>query len=513
MHIKIPNGEQTNGSRTVIHLSILLVVAFFVGIYLVVTAVLIAQDGATFIKYAKKLEVSPIEVIKSERQHPGYPFLIIFAHKTAQIWEEGSSLQSWIYSAQAMTLLFRLLAIASLYFVGKQIVGERFSFWAILILILLPDAAKLGSDALSDWPHIFFLSTGFLLLIQGASSGKFWLFGLSGLVAGMGYLIRPECVQVIVLGVMWLGLQLFYSKRIISRRKAVFAFILLLIGFLAVAGPYMQLKGGLFPKKHLVEFLPDEQSPEVYEQGTKLRSNIVSASNFAPSDIAEAWGKLEQRIGETLMWVFVPALLIGMYIHLRKRNWSDPEGFFIIALIALNILIMTLLYCKYSYMSRRHTLPLVIFTIFYVPPGLKALASWLDKKLSKTVERFFAIKANTDFWFVVLLVTGISICSPKLLRPIRIEKQSYRDAASWLIENTDEKDIIAVSDVRIAFYSGRRNVRFDGRVIPEAAQYAVQIFEDKQDMPTSKEMLQVKKVFSAEDEGRKFKAIIYKQEH
>jgi 4-amino-4-deoxy-L-arabinose transferase-like glycosyltransferase len=505
--------EQSSRSRTIIHISILLAVAFCVGVYLVSTTVLIAQDGTAFIEYAKGLEKSPLTIIKSEYQHPGYPFLIVIAHKIAKTGYSGSSIWGWIYSAQAVALIFRMLTAALLYFVGKKIVGQSFSFWAILILILLPDAAEYGSDALSDWPYIFFLSAGFLLLIQGAVSGKWWLFGFSGLAAGMGYLIRPECAQVVVFGILWLGLQLFWSQRTMSKYKAAFALALLLVGFSVIAGPYMKLKGAVFPKKQLFQFAPNAQSSEVYEQEIRICSNSVYAASFAPSDIAGALGKLVQRVSETLMWFFVPALLIGVYKYFRKRDWREPERFFTIALIALNVSVMILLYCKFGYMSRRHTLPLVIFTIFYVPAGLEALASWLNEKFSKAIERLFAVKANADFWFMVLLVIGIAICSPKLLRPIRAEKQSYREAAQWLAKNTNEQDIIAVPDSRIGFYSGRRGVEYNGRAVPKEAQYVVKIFEGKNNTPSGEEMLRMKEVFSIKGKGKEAKVVIYRQTH
>ena len=512
MRIKIMN-ERSGKSKDIIYTSILLAIALCVGVCLISTTVLISKDGVTFIEYAEQLEVDPIKTMANKYQHPGYPFLILTAHRIAKIASESSSLWSWIYSAQAVALIFRLLAVAVLYFVGKEIVGPRFGFWAILILILLPDPAKLGSDALSDWPHIFFLAAGFLLLIRGAADRKWWLFGFAGLAAGMGYLIRPECAQVVVFGTLWLGLQLFCSGRIISRRKAAFAFALLLVGFLVIAGPYMKLKGAVFPKKQLVQFVPNTQSCEVYEQEIQICSNSVYTASFAPSDIAVALDKLVDRVGETLMWFFMPALLIGMYKYFRERNWHEPVRFFIIAFITLNVLLMILLYGKYGYMSGRHTLPLVVFTIFYVPIGLQALASWLNEKFTKTTEWLFAIKADTNFWFLVLCVVAISICIPKLLRPIRAKKQSYRDAAQWLVKNTDEKDIIAVSDMRIGFYSGRRSVQYNGRAIPEEAQYVVKVFKNEKDAPTETEMLQTKEVFSIEGNNKSSKVIIYRQTH
>jgi 4-amino-4-deoxy-L-arabinose transferase-like glycosyltransferase len=267
--------EQFDKDKTLSHILILLAIALCIGIYLISTTVLIAKDGVTFIEYAKDLELSPIEAMQSRYQHPGYPFLIIAAHKTASIGYKGSSVGLWIYSAQAVALIFRLLSVVLLYFVGRKIVGARFSFWAILILVLLPEPAKFGSDTLSDWPHLFFLSAGFSLLIWGAASRKWWLFGFSGLAAGLGYLIRPECTQIVIFGTLWLGMQLFWSKRSISKGKAVLALLLLLGGFWAAAGPYMKLKGAVFPKKQLVHCVPKVQLSEVYEQEAQIRHQIL----------------------------------------------------------------------------------------------------------------------------------------------------------------------------------------------------------------------------------------------
>jgi hypothetical protein len=506
MHIKNTDGQSSPPAGKVslkadgICILILLVISLCTGIYLISTTVLIAGDGVTFIEYAKGLETSPIRTIKSKYQHPGYPFLIAAAHKIAEAGWDGCTLQSWIYSAQAAALALRTLTIVLLYFWGRKIVGRRFSFLAILILIVLPDAAEYGSDTLSDWPHIFFLSASFLLLVWGAEKGKWWMFGFSGAAAGAGYLIRPECAQVVVLGTLWLGFQIFHSGGIINRRKAAFAFILMVAAFLAVAGPYMKLKGAIFPKKQLIELAANT---ELHEEEIRFYPNSTYTTSFAPIDAAKAAGKLGQRVGETLMWFFVPALLAGLYKHFRRRDWSEPEKFFVIAFIVLNVFIMTLLYCKFGYMSRRHTLPLVVLTIFYVPTGIETLACWISKKKSETA---------TNFWFIVLVIIGIAICIPKLLMPTRTEKQTYRDAARWLAKNTRMEDIIAVPDIRIGFYAERsRSIKYNNVAIPKEARYVVRILEDEKEMPSDEGMSGVKEVYSTGGKDNKSKIIIYRQ--
>jgi len=192
--------KQSVKYKDFISISILLTAALCIGVYLIITTILIAKDGVTFIEYAQKLEAAPVKTMSNEFQHPGYPYLILMAHKITGFLHKNTSVFGWIYCAQSIALLFRLIAIIILYFIGKKLLDSRLSFWAILIFILLPHPAKYGSDALSDWPHLCFLAAGLLLMLSGASNKRFWLFGFAGLVSGTGYLIRPECVQLVVSG-------------------------------------------------------------------------------------------------------------------------------------------------------------------------------------------------------------------------------------------------------------------------------------------------------------------------
>lgn len=464
--------EQSDKGRDLINVSILLAAALCIGIYLIITTTIIAKDGVTFIKYAKGLEAAPVEVMVNEFQHPGYPWLIFAAHKVTDILHENASILSWIYCAQSVTLIFRLFAIAILYFIGKHLFGAKLSFWAILILILLPKPAEYGSDALSDWPHLFFLTAGLLLLFKGAANKRWWLFGFAGLAAGAGYLIRPECVQLVVLGGLWLGLQLFWSKRTMAKGKAVSALALLLVGFFIFAGPYMKLKGAVFPKKNTVQ-----SQQQIGTEGDQ----VVSKAELIPSDITRALGRLVENIGETLMWFFVPAMLIGMYKRFGIRRWYEPEKFFVIAIIALNIPVMIWLYCKHGYMSDRHTLPLLIIPVLYVPVGLQGLAIWFQDRFFKKAESSAAVNRSERFWFLVLLLIGISICAPKLLRPIRMEKKGYRAAAQWLKANTDSAAIVAVPDKRISFYAQRIGRVYKNGNIPANVVYTVKISKKQKD--------------------------------
>ena len=130
---------------------------------------------------------------------------------------------------------------------------------------------------------------------------------------------------------------------------------------------------------------------------------------------------------------------------------------------------MLWLYCKFGYMSNRHTLPLVMFTIFCIPVGLQALAAWLEKRFPK----------GTQVWFIVLIIVGIVICTPKLLRPLHHDKLIFRKAAQWLAENTLEDDLIAIPDSRISFYSGRKGIDYKHHAFSENVRYVVRVYKKK----------------------------------
>ncbi|MCH7556931.1 MAG: hypothetical protein IIB56_05670, partial [Planctomycetes bacterium] len=120
-----------------IYITILLAIALGIGVYLIATTVLIAQDGVGYIELAQTFPKNPIDVIKHSLPF-GYPFLIFLTHKVTTFFSQDTSVYSWIYSAQSVSLLCRVLSLIPLYFIGKLLVGSRRSFWGLLILIVLP---------------------------------------------------------------------------------------------------------------------------------------------------------------------------------------------------------------------------------------------------------------------------------------------------------------------------------------------------------------------------------------
>jgi 4-amino-4-deoxy-L-arabinose transferase-like glycosyltransferase len=497
-----------------IHIIILLAVALGIGSYLIITTTLIAKDGVSYINYARGLAIAPLEIIRDCSEHaphhytPGYPFLILMAYKLIGLFGDGSTVWSWIYSAQAVVLFCRILALIPLYFIGKEFVGRKPGFWAILILTMLPYPARFGSDTLRDWPHILFLATGFLFLLRATIYRNWLMFALVGVVAGLGYTVRPMCTQLVVYGVLWLVFSTFRQERKcnMGRVKLVGGLALLVIGFAVVVAPYMKIRGEIIPRRlHQImkSFSFFSNCNEINKQNT---SDYVA--ELVPRDIAKASGKLISQTSENFMYFFTPALFIGMYYYFRRKPKGEPT-FFITAFISLNIAILILRYCcAGTALSKRYVLPLTVFTVFFVPVGLQIIGRWAEELLSKTVRNRASSEEGAQRLFFIMLVIGLVICLPKLVRPIRAKKQTYRLAAEWLKNNTNQEEVIAVFDPRISFYAGRKGkVISRGHIAPNA-KYVVKTTKDQWEKPTR--MTEVWSSYLNKKE-KKDKVVVYKR--
>ena len=190
-----------------------------------------------------------------------------------------------------------------------------------------------------------------------------------------------------------------------SRPKLLCALLILLIGFAFPLAPYVGVTGKMIPPK-----LGGIFAKEHVADSHNYINTIVSLFG----NITKAIGTLIKDISDNLMYFFVPALVIGIYSHFHKQSMAtDIERFFVPVFIVLNVIIMILLYCSYEYIERRHCLPLVMCSIFYVPIGLQILADWLSSRFSKG---WLGNNPRPQLWFFILVAVRVVICLPKSMQ-------------------------------------------------------------------------------------------------
>jgi len=311
-------------------LGLLTGLCLFLGIYLIRGTVLVARDGVFYIRQGQQL---PQDVVAVARRYPvGYPAILWAAHEAAgngavrrclyalTSTPQTDSTMLWVSSAQAATLACRMLALIPLFFLGKRLVGARHSFWALLILVLLPYPARYGSDVLREWPYLLFLSLGLLLLyrgleywntgiLEGRNDGMMgrgaarrhprfqcsWVLALAGLVTGAGFLIRPECGQLVLyalLGLVFVARHAAPDARGLSdrvpatrdaRAATVGAGLLVMAGFVVPVAPCVYATGTI---------LPHQLQPLVVNAPPAIRAVGSQAASYEPLEFAVAEGEL-----------------------------------------------------------------------------------------------------------------------------------------------------------------------------------------------------------------------------
>lgn len=427
--------------------ALLVAVALIIGSYLIATTVVISNDGVSYIERAQTLSTD-IHAVMNSSQPFGFPALIAAFHR---IFPSDDSVDSWILSAQIGVLTCRLITVVVLYLFGTLLVSRNQSFGAVLALIFLPYPAEFGIDVLREWPYLLFLFTGLLWLYNGVQKESgLYLFG-AGLTCGLGYMIRPECAQIMLFGLTFFFAKLLsgFHKKIPLRKNWIY--LGLLAGFLVVFLPYMVHLDKIIPSKlgsfhRKISWFQVFSPPETSTSATFTET----AGSFESSGLFHAASNLITGITENLMYYFALPAAIGFYcLFLKPPRRLDDRRLLISLFIGFYVTILCMLDIGWGYISRRHVLPLTILLCFYIPEGTRQIARYLNRKSAPN-------NADLQKWSVILIAIGVLICLPKLLTPMGSSKKEYRQAAKWIAENTHKTDQIYTFDRRIPFYADRK---------------------------------------------------------
>jgi hypothetical protein len=321
-------------------------------------------------------------------------------------------------------------------------------FCRCFILVFLPWPAEWGTDVLREWPHLFFLSLGFALVVWAFSSGRFILMLPGGLISGLGHTIRPECAQIIIYAVTGLILVFVRPASALSRNQALRGMVWLIGGFSIVFLPYVYARGGILPQK-LDELLTVNMKARSITASDATGNAVTPVCAGIVSSPIEGVVNLVQHLCENLYYYFFPFMVIGLCLFYLRSHRNSFSMWFMAGFIVFNIIMLTVLHHCWGYISRRHLLPLTAMTVFFVPPGLDAAAGLLCRRKTGRAD---TRQKNTVFW--IMFAVGLIVCVPKLAKPTSSEI-GFRKAADFLRQHTPKDAVLAVPDRRIAFYAER----------------------------------------------------------
>ena len=353
----------------------------------------IASDGVIYLEMASKWDSNPVKVAKGYDYPPGYPAAVAGVHRLVFSAGMADGQESWEWAGRAVSLVSSLSAMAAIYFLA----GLTFNWPIAALTILLFGIGRkwscLGADVVSDCLAIsmqLWAMVGVLAVLAMLRRGVRWAPAVAagaGVLAGLGYLARPESLWVIFIAcIVWLG-------RYVIRRKNLGLTLASIVAMAATAGavgaPYMMTIGGLSNKKSVARIIGlASPAGDVHTTASVSPASMPSAAASSEDEHIQtrptALKILEQLIAafQPIIGSFFLVWLLGLAVcrwgpgralgPLMPMPTSAGKALFVATAVVV-LPIMALLHQTAGYMSYRHIMflasvfsPLAVVGILWV---------------------------------------------------------------------------------------------------------------------------------------------------
>ena len=239
----------------------------------------LTYDSVVFIRYARQIseadwwtsetvptenardwfvQHSPVlEVIEQNSQHPGFAVMVAGVKYLLAGLLPSDSVLAWSLSAQIVSLLGLAVLVVAVHRLGTELVGPAAGLVGAALVGLTPPIIRIGADALSDAPATAMLVVSAVYFSRALRSGGFGSLVAGSIFAAMGYLIRPEAIQLALAMGLFLSLRLLWEIRG-PRLRNVVQLAALVLPLTILVLPYTVVKGSALTKK---AFLLGKQKP------------------------------------------------------------------------------------------------------------------------------------------------------------------------------------------------------------------------------------------------------------
>ncbi len=450
METKRPTAPFEN--RGMIVTAVLVTVA--VRLYLLWQYYCINSDGVRYIATARDFFSGHIAAGFASYDPPGYPVLIAAIFPLVGEWE---------LAGQIVSLFFGILLLWPLYHLFREVYDARVAGIACILAGLSPFLARYSVHVRSESPFLFFSTLALLLFYQGIQTRRLGRFLWGGLVAGFGYLIRPEALGFLIIVPGFLGFFWLLRKepdglwRIKAATVCCAAFMLLALPFIT----YLSIETGRWGAMSRKAGVTLAISLQQY--------GLLQADEGENAPTVESVGFLDfvhhhpiqylRRVGmgffptfgvffEALHFSYVPFLLVGLYFVFRDKFWQRKD-FLILAFVGFYLLAFLLIYVK-----RRYSLQVVPVSLGWVAVGM--LWIWDSLRASLPIHRARVL-------WVLIVLSFIGGTLPKTLTAISREKSYVRETGRYLKERNSSGQLnVAVWDERVPFYAQANTLSLAG---------------------------------------------------
>jgi len=453
-----PSGRRTRhtgaGNATLVALIGVIALATLVRLYAAGHAENIARDGTVYLHMARQLANDPPgEVVRRFDYHPGYPAAIAAAATAfGADWPGG-----WIATGRAISVLSGLVALLGLFYVAGEVFDARCAVITVLLVALGRPFVTISTDVLSDSPAVALAMLAVAMglrtrsLLEATSRWAIVTAGLAGVLAGLGYLTRPEALLSVAIAE--LALLRTRPGAAGAGKLQLTAALVMLAATIATAAPYAWTIGAMTHKKSIGDFLAAGSAQPL-------------AAMSGAAGLAEAVRRVLDRSREAMSTgVFVCAAICGatwlghyvLRLRLPRRVLLLPRRHAAAVMFSATVVMVPLLVGlemqrgghEHRYVSTRHAL---LHSLLLAPAagiGVRIAAEWTLLLLDRLG---VSVKRNVVLLLWVLIAAGAML--PFAWVTPHKGKLAYRAAGEAILQRFGPGHYVLGPDSRLAFFAG-----------------------------------------------------------
>ncbi len=406
-------------------------------------------DGLRYVDQARRLETARWkETLSRGTDHPAYPLAIAAAHRL----RGGDSPADWQAAAQAASILAGILLVVPIYLVALELFGPRAAWLAGALTFLVPLNGHVLADVLSEGLFLLFWMfgcwTGLRFLRAGSTR---WL--LAAVSFGfLAYLVRPEGILLPAALAATLLIAMAVPALRLPRTRAIRGALILVVGPILLAGPFLFLKGGIATKPAISRLfgLSGKSSAMAVERERPLDPDQSTAATLAAAGRA-AFRAISEGVSPILL---LPAA-VGIVRAFRRRR-DVRQSVFLGILMASWLLALLRLHATGGYCTARHAMLLALLLLGFAAHGL---IDMVDRAVSLCRDRL-GVRLPARAVLAAIPLTMLAASWSSLIAPVNAGFATYRPAGEWLAANTAADARILDLKGWASYYGGRRGYGF-----------------------------------------------------
>ena len=227
----------------------------------------------------------------------------------------GAGPTAWRTAAQVVAVLASVALILPIYGITMTLFDRRIACMAAALAVLLPRAAELGHDTLSDSLGLMFTFLALWLGARALRRGDWRIAAAAGFASGAGYLTRPEVILVPCAIAHRLARRFPASSLARALAMRLTALATTLVCAFALVGSYTAVKGEISEKlalrlsaslgsKHQTSLRPPQQLPHGLDDPRWDFSPKEEGERIPIHGVGNAIGRIVGKWWEELCWLF-----------------------------------------------------------------------------------------------------------------------------------------------------------------------------------------------------------------